>query len=58
MYYVKNKWIKMILQNKKSDQFIRSDFFDYIKNVPDNTFDLIIADPPYFRIRGDFVYLW
>jgi site-specific DNA-methyltransferase (adenine-specific) len=29
-----------------------------MKTVPDGTFDLIIADPPYFEIHGDFDFVW
>jgi DNA modification methylase len=34
------------------------DCLDYMKTVSDNTFDLIIADPPYFKIHGDFDFIW
>ncbi len=30
------------------------DSIEIMKNLPDETFDLIIADPPYYKIRGDF----
>lgn len=44
----------MILENENGDQFIKKDFFDFISKEKDNTYDLVIADPPYFRIKGDF----
>lgn len=33
-----------------------SDFLD--NDLPDQSFDLIIADPPYFRVRGEFDFVW
>lgn len=29
-----------------------------MKNIQDETIDLIIADPPYFKIKGDFDFIW
>lgn len=34
------------------------DCLEYMKNVEDETFDLIIADPPYFKICGEFDFKW
>lgn len=31
---------------------------EYMKDVKEETFDLIIADPPYYRIHGDFDFQW
>lgn len=32
---------------------------DFMKNrLPDHCADLIIADPPYFRYKGDFDFAW
>ena len=31
---------------------------DYMKSISDNSIDLIIADPPYFEICGDFDFIW
>ena len=32
---------------------------DFMKNrLPDHCADLIIADPPYFRYKGDFDFVW
>lgn len=34
------------------------DCLKYLKTVQDNTFNLIVADPPYYRIKGDFDFVW
>lgn len=34
------------------------DCLEFLKSVKDETFDLIIADPPYFKIKGDFDFIW
>jgi site-specific DNA-methyltransferase (adenine-specific) len=34
------------------------DCIEYLSSVPDETYDLCIADPPYFRIHGDFDFGW
>ena len=32
---------------------------DWLRNrLPDKSVDLIIADPPYFEIKGDFDFVW
>lgn len=31
---------------------------DYLSHVLDKTYDLVIADPPYFRIHGEFDFGW
>lgn len=31
---------------------------EYMKSLPDNIIDLVIADPPYFEICGEFDYCW
>ncbi len=43
-----------VYSDKYNNTIILSDILDYIKHVKDNTFDLIIADPPYFQICGEF----
>lgn len=40
------------------NKVIKQDCIEYLKTVPDKTFDLVIADPPYFRICGEFDFLW
>lgn len=34
------------------------DCLEYMKNLPDECIDLIIADPPYFEICGEFDFIW
>jgi site-specific DNA-methyltransferase (adenine-specific) len=48
----------MKIQNKNNDSYILSDFLEYAKKQPNETFDLIIADPPYFKVKGDFDFKW
>lgn len=31
---------------------------EYMAGQPDNAFDLIIVDPPYFEVKGDFDFKW
>ena len=37
---------------------LNCDCCDYLSSCESNTFDLIIADPPYFEIYGDFDFVW
>lgn len=37
---------------------LNEDCLKYMRTVPDNTFDLIIADPPYFQVKGKFDFIW
>lgn len=34
------------------------DCLELMKDIPDKSIDLIIADPPYFKIKGDFDFIW
>ena len=34
------------------------DCMEYMKTCKNNEFDLIIVDPPYFEVKGDFDYAW
>lgn len=34
------------------------DCIEYMKTLPNECIDLIIADPPYFRICGEFDFIW
>ena len=34
------------------------DCMDFLKLLPDKSVDLVIADPPYFRMRGDFDFVF
>src|SRR5574344_67203 len=38
------------------DSVIHSDFLN--NNLPDKCANLIIADPPYFEVKGDFDFIW
>lgn len=38
----------------KTNELVKSDILEYIVNITDKSVDLIIADPPYFRIYGEF----
>lgn len=40
------------------NQIIEGDCLEVMKNIPDNSVDLIIADPPYYEIYGEFDFLW
>ncbi|ABS43511.1 DNA methylase [Campylobacter jejuni subsp. doylei 269.97] len=35
-------------------EIVNSDIIEYITKIADNSIDLIIADPPYFQIKGEF----
>ena len=42
-----------------TNQILNVDCLDGFKNVPDESVDLIIADPPYFKVVGEkWDYLW
>lgn len=34
------------------------DCINFLKKLPESSIDLIIADPPYFNINGDFDFVW
>ncbi len=34
------------------------DCLEFMKQVPDNYFQLLIVDPPYFEIKGEFDFIW
>ena len=34
------------------------DCVEYMKSLPNECVDLIIADPPYYNIKGDFDFIW
>lgn len=40
------------------DTVIEGDCLDVMKKFPDNSIDLIIADPPYFKVKGKFDFVW
>ena len=34
------------------------DCMEYMKTLPNECIDLIIADPPYYKICGEFDFIW
>ena len=40
------------------DKLHNEDCIKYMKSIPDKCIDLVIADPPYFQIYGEFDYIW
>lgn len=43
---------------KQDFQLFNQDSLAFMKTLESNCVDLIIADPPYFRIKGDFDFVW
>lgn len=37
---------------------VNDDCLNLMKKLPDNSVDLIIADPPYYKIKGEFDFKW
>lgn len=47
------------MSNKNVNEIIfHGDCLEYMSTLSDESVDLIIADPPYFRIKGDFDFIW
>lgn len=42
----------------KSNYIYTGDCKELLLSLPDNSVDLIIADPPYFEINGEFDFVW
>ena len=40
------------------NKIFNKDCVEYMKTLPDKSIDLIVADPPYFQIYGEFDYIW
>ena len=40
------------------NKIYNQDCIKFMKTLPDKCVDLIIADPPYFKICGDFDFIW
>lgn len=40
------------------EELIHGDCLEVMATLPDESIDLIIADPPYFQIKGDFDFQW
>lgn len=34
------------------------DCLEFMRKIPDNYFDLLIVDPPYFEVKGEFDFIW
>lgn len=34
------------------------DCLEFMRDVPDNYFEVIYIDPPYFEVKGDFDFIW
>ena len=34
------------------------DCMEYMKTLPNECIDLIIADPPYYKLCGEFDFIW
>lgn len=39
-------------------ELFNEDCLNTMKRMKDETVDLIIADPPYFQIKGEFDFIW
>ena len=37
--------------NKNSVELVNADCLQYLATLPDNTIDLIVTDPPYFKVK-------
>ena len=42
----------------KMNKIHNMDCLEFMKTVPDNYFDLLVVDPPYFEVKGDFDFIW
>lgn len=42
----------------KMNKIHNIDCLEFMKQVPDNYFDMIYIDPPYFEVKGDFDFIW
>jgi len=49
------KYLKVV---SVSIELFNIDCMEYMKDCEDNAFDLIIVDPPYFEIKGEFDFAW
>lgn len=53
---------KLKFSNKKNPFFpkvVHADCIDYLKEIDESSIDLIIADPPYFKVVGEkWDYMW
>jgi len=42
----------------KMNKIHQIDCKEFMKQVPDNYFDLVYIDPPYFEVKGEFDFIW
>lgn len=48
----------MTIYESQKNKIVLSDVMDYIKTIPEKSIDLIIADPPYFQVYGEFDFVF
>ena len=48
----------MLIYRDKKNKIVLSDVMNYIKKIPKKSVDLIIADPPYFQVYGEFDFVF
>ena len=41
-----------------ANSIVNDCFLEALQKVPDKSIQLIIADPPYFEVKGDFDFIW
>lgn len=42
----------------KTNELHTINCLEFLSSINDNVFDLVIADPPYYQINGDFDFVW
>jgi site-specific DNA-methyltransferase (adenine-specific) len=40
------------------NSIVNADWLEAAKKIPDKSIQLIIADPPYYEVKGDFDFVW
>ena len=45
---------KYLFYKNNNTRLYNADCIDLLKHIPDNTFDMVFADPPYFLSNGTF----
>lgn len=48
----------MVIYRDRKNKIVLSDVMNYIKKIPKKSVDLIIADPPYFQVYGEFDFVF
>jgi DNA modification methylase len=49
---------KQLLGSLELNRIYQRDCIEGMRTIPDDSVDLIIADPPYYKIKGDFDFKW